>query len=216
MFFHLTSRSVAPAAANGVQIAGVGAVDVGVAVADHHGLVPRCSIKTDFVEAVPNHLILVQTRVIPGCAIDAVQQLGQMEMLTDRNALVLGLAAGQRQIIAVGTQLEQLFADTGKHDVHQAAGNFVAGLVRIIEHGAIRIVAAVDIHGPIQIFRRHMIATQRFDNRWSNEASQFGGVRNRATQFLERLDDGSDDAAVGLGKRAVEIQQDHFHRMLCH
>lgn len=100
VFFHLTGRSVAPAAANGVQIAGVGAVDVGVAVADHHGLVPRCSIKTDFVEAVPNHLILVQTRVIPGCAIDAVQQLGQMEMLRCRSERIgTGLAAGQRQII---------------------------------------------------------------------------------------------------------------------
>ena len=31
-----------------------------------------------------------------------------------------------------------------------------------------------------------------------------------------RDDDGGDDAAVGLGKRAVEVQQDHFHRMLCH
>lgn len=45
---------------------------------------------------------------------------------------------------------------------------------------------------------------------------QLGIVGNRATQFLERLDDGGDDAAVGLGKRAVEVQQDHFHRMLCH
>ena len=194
----------------------MGAVDVGVAVADHHGLVPRCSIKTGFVEAVPNHLILVQTRVIPGCAIDAVQQLGQMEMLTDRNALVLGLAAGQRQIIAVGTQLEQLFADTGKHDVHQAAGNFVAGLVRIIEHGAIRIVAAVDGDRPVKLILRHMVASQRFDDGRTNETMQLGIVGNRATQFLERLDDGGDDAAVGLGKRAVEVQQDHFHRMLCH
>lgn len=52
-----------------------------------------------------------------------------------------------------------------------------AGLLRIVEYGTVS-VAAVDIHGPIQIFRRHMIATQRFDNRWSNEASQFGGVRS--------------------------------------
>ena len=137
-------------------------------------------------------------------------------MVADRHALVFGLAAGQCQIIAVGTQLEQLFADTGKHDVHQAAGNFVAGLVRIVEHGTVSVVAAVDVHGPIQIFRRHMIATQRFNNRRSDEASQFGGVRNRSTDLFEGLDDGADNAAVGLGKRAVEIQQDHFHRMLCH
>ena len=194
----------------------MGAVDVGVAVTDHHGLVPRCSIKTDFVEAVPNHLIFVQTGIVFGGTIDAVQQFGQVEMVADRHALVFGLAAGQCQVVTVGMQFEQLFTDAWEYDVHQSSGHLVAGLVRIVEYGTVSVVAAVDIHGPIQIFRRHMIATQRFDNRWSNEASQFGGVRNRSTQFLERLDDGGDDAAVGLGKRAVEVQQDHFHQMLCH
>ena len=194
----------------------MGAVNVGVAVADHHGPVPRCSIKTDFVEAVPNHLIFVQTGIVFGSTIDAVQQFGQVEMVADRHALVFGLAAGQCQVVTVGMQFEQLFTDAWEYDVHQSSGHLVAGLVRIVEHGTVSVVAAVDVHGPIQIFRRHMIATQRFNNRRSDEASQFGGVRNRSTDLFEGLDDGADNAAVGLGKRAVEIQQDHFHRMLCH
>ena len=192
------------------------AIDIGVTVADHHGLVPRCGIKRDFVEAVSNHLIFVQAGIVFGGTIDAVQQFGQVEMVADRNALVFGLAAGQCQVITVGMQFEQLFTDAWEYDVHQSSGHLVAGLVRIVEHGTVSVVAAVDIHGPIQIFRRHMIATQRFDDRRSNEAAQLSVIRNRTSKFFEGLDDGGDDAAIGLGQCAVKIQKDYFHRMLCH
>ena len=47
MFFHLTGRSVAPAAAPMASRLQAWAPSmIGVAVADHHGLIPRCSIKT--------------------------------------------------------------------------------------------------------------------------------------------------------------------------
>ena len=194
----------------------MGAIDIGVTVADHHRLVARVAVEADFVEAIPDHLILVQARVVFGCAIDAVQQFAQMEMIADRHALVFGLAAGQRQEIPVGPQGEQLFADTGEHDVHESSGNLVAGIVGILEHSAVRVVAAIDIYGAVQILLGHMVALHGLDDRRSNEAAQLSVIRNRTSKFFEGLDDGADNAAVGLGKRAVEIQQDHFHRMLCH
>ena len=139
-----------------------------------------------------------------------------MEMIADRHALVFGLAAGQRQEIPVGPQGEQLFADTGEHDVHESSGNLVAGIVGILEHSAVRVVAAIDIYGAVQILLGHMVALHGLDDRRSNEAAQLSVIRNRTSKFFEGLDDGGDDAAIGLGQCAVKIQKDYFHRMLCH
>ena len=55
------------------------------------------------LERPTDYLILVETRIVLAGSINAIDHGVEMEMLANRNALVLRLAAGDNQTISVRT-----------------------------------------------------------------------------------------------------------------
>ena len=96
------------------------------------------------VERPLNNLIFVETRIIFAGTVNAVDHGVQMEMLANRNALILRLATCDRQVVSVSTQFGQLFWNTVINGIVQTAWNLLTRIIRIIEHRFLRIIPTVD------------------------------------------------------------------------
>ncbi len=137
-------------------------------------------------------------------------------MLANRNALVLRLATGDRQIIAGLAQLPQLFRDSRINGVVQTSRHFLTRIVRIVEHRLIRIVFTVNDDRLVQLVVRNAVTLHGFADGRSDETMKLVIVRNRISHLFERLDDATDNTRIGFGQRAVKIKQYDLLRMFGH
>ena len=216
MGFELSGLRIAPATAEAVQTARLGAVGIGPTVTDHQCLVSCVLVEIDVLESPTDHLVLVKTGIVLAGTVDAVDHGVQVEMLANRNALVLRLAAGNRQIVSVGTQFGELLRNTLVNRVVQAAGDFLSGIVRVVEHGLVGVILAVNPHAFVKLVIRNAVALHRFADGRSNETMQFGIVRHRISHLFERLDNAANDSWIGFRQCAIEVKQNDFLRMFGH
>ena len=131
-------------------------------------------------------------------------------MLTNRNALILRFATGNRQIISISTQLGQLLRNTLVDGIVQTPRHFLPRIVRIVEHSLIRIIPAINSNALIKTILRNIVALQGFNNCRTDESLQLLIIRDRIPQFLEHLDHTADNSRIGFGQRTVEVKQNDF------